>query len=470
MAPPLSVQLVQAARCVQAVESGRSLTDALPQVPSALRPGVQALAFHALRHLGLARALALRLVDAPPPPVTTALLHVALALLAGQNDHPATPHYDAHTVVDQAVEAMHTLRRAQAGLVNACLRRFLRESDALLPEVQADWEARYNHPAWWVKRVRRDHPQHWQAILAAAQQPAALVLRAHAPAMGRDDLLLQLKQAGVDAVAVPPATDFTDAMHAMPDTADAIALARHLSVEALPGYAQGWFAVQDVAAQMAAPLLLQGLAAQLQAASLPPPTATHPLRVLDACAAPGGKTAHLLAQAHTLGLPVQVLALEVDGQRASRITDNLQRLQVHADVKVADAAQPDRWWDGQPFDAILLDAPCTASGIVRRHPDVRWLRRESDVTALVETQRQLLDALWPLLRPGGRMVYATCSVFKAEGAGQVAAFLARHTNAHSAPAPGHLFPGLVHLPQALADNPAREHDGFFYARLDKAPA
>ena len=468
--PALSVQLVQVARCVQAVEAGRSLTDALPQVPAALRPGVQALAFHALRHLGLARALALRLVDTPPPPVTAALLHVALALLAAQDEHPATPRYDSHTVVDQAVQAMHTVRRAQAGLVNACLRRFLREQDALLPEVLADWEARYNHPAWWVKRVRRDHPQHWQAILAAAQQPAALVLRAHAPAIGQDALLQQMKQAGVDAVAVPPAADVADAAYLIPDTADAIALVRHLPVEALPGYAQGWFAVQDVAAQMAAPLLLQGLAKQLLAASLPWPSATEPLRVLDACAAPGGKTAHLLAYAHALGLPVQVLALEVDGQRASRITENLQRLQVHADVKVADAAQTGRWWDGQPFDAILLDAPCTASGIVRRHPDVRWLRRESDVAALVDTQRQLLDALWPLLRPGGRMVYATCSVFKAEGAGQVAAFLARHTNAHSAPAPGHLFPGLVRQPQALADNPAREHDGFFYARLDKAPA
>jgi 16S rRNA (cytosine967-C5)-methyltransferase len=228
--------------------------------------------------------------------------------------------------------------------------------------------------------------------------------------------------------------------------------------------------VQDVAAQMAAPLLLQGLLAQRQAASVPPPTSAKPLRVLDACAAPGGKTAHLVAHAHTLGLPLQLVALEVDAKRAVRISENLVRLRAHAEVKVADAGQPDTWWDGLPFDAILLDAPCTASGIVRRHPDVRWLRREDDVTALVRIQHQLLDALWPLLRPGGRMVYATCSVFKAEGAGQVAAFLARHTNAKAAPAPGHLFPGLVRQAQALADNSAREHDGFFYACLDKTTA
>jgi 16S rRNA (cytosine967-C5)-methyltransferase len=460
-APALSLQLLHAARCVQAVEAGRSLTDALPQVPAALRPGVQALVFHGLRHLGLARALRLRLTDTPPPPVTSGLLHTALALLAAQDDHPATPRYDPHTVVDQAVQAMHTLRRAQSGLVNACLRRFLRERDALLPEVLADWEARYNHPAWWVKRLRRDHPQHWQAILAAAQHPASLVLRAHTPAMDRDGLLQHLAQAGAAARAVPVAQVEPEA----PDTPDALVLDRPVGVEALPGYAQGWFAVQDVAAQMAAPLLLQDLTAQLQSAGHPAPAHGQPLRVLDACAAPGGKTAHLVALAHRLGLPVQVLALEVDPVRARRITDNLQRLRAAAEVRVADAAQTAAWWDGQPFDAILLDAPCTASGIVRRHPDVRWLRRESDVAALVDTQRSLLDALWPLLRPGGRMVYATCSVFKAEGAGQAAAFLARHSNARAAPAPGHLWPTGA----AMADNPAREHDGFFYARLDKSP-
>jgi 16S rRNA (cytosine967-C5)-methyltransferase len=185
--------------------------------------------------------------------------------------------------------------------------------------------------------------------------------------------------------------------------------------------------------------------------------------VLDACAAPGGKTAHLLEHAD-----VAVLALDKDAQRCERIHDNLRRLRLSAQVRHADAARPADWWDGVPLDAILLDAPCTASGIVRRHPDVRWLRRESDVAQLAEQQRVLLDALWPLLRPGGRLVYATCSVFRAEGSDQVKAFLERHTDARATAAPGHLLPGLAGLGGQFNDNDPGEHDGFFYACLDKA--
>jgi 16S rRNA (cytosine967-C5)-methyltransferase len=235
----------------------------------------------------------------------------------------------------------------------------------------------------------------------------------------------------------------------------AVVLAQPAPVEALPGYAQGWFAVQDTAAQMAAPLLLDGL--------------SGPLRVLDACAAPGGKTAHLLVHAQTAGLSIEVLALEVDAARARRIHENLARLHSGANVqvRVADAAAVPQWWDGEPFDAILLDAPCTASGIVRRHPDVRWLRRETDVAALVATQQAFLEALWPLLRPGGRMVYCTCSVFRAEGQAQVQAFLQRHTDARQGAAPGHLLPQTGRTPGCMTDNPPGGNDGFFYARLDK---
>lgn len=467
---PLSQQLIQAARCVQAVEAGRSLSDALPQVPAALRPGVQALAFHALRQLGLARALLRRLTEHAPAPAVSALLEVALSLLAAR-DAPAAPHYEAFTVVDQAVDAAHTIGRRQVALVNACLRRFLREQDALVPEVQAaDWEARYNHPAWWVKRVRRDHPQHWQALLAASQQPASLVLRTNRLCTDRSTHLQQLAQAGVAAQAMDLPWGVPEAVpQGMAGESDAVWLAQHTAVEALPGYAQGGFAVQDAAAQLAAPLLLSGWTPE----STAPGGVQRPLRVLDACAAPGGKTAHVLALAHRMGLVVDLLALEIDAQRAQRIHDNLARLgcmglPLAPTVKVADAAHPDRWWDGQPFDAILLDAPCTASGIVRRHPDVRWLRREADVAALAQTQQQLLDTLWPLLRAGGRMVYATCSVFKAEGAAQVAAFQQRHSDAVACPAPGHLFPSHRGDAAAMADNPGCEHDGFFYARWDKA--
>jgi 16S rRNA (cytosine967-C5)-methyltransferase len=186
--------------------------------------------------------------------------------------------------------------------------------------------------------------------------------------------------------------------------------------------------------------------------------------VLDACAAPGGKTAHLLERAD-----LDLLALDMDPRRCERIHDNLRRLGLVAEVQCADAARTTGWWDGRAFDAILLDAPCTASGIVRRHPDVRWLRRASDVEQLVGIQRQLLEALWPLLKPGGRLVYCTCSVFKAEGTDQVAAFLGRHTDAVLQPSPGHLRPGTVTAEGEFHDNVSGGYDGFFYARIDKAP-
>jgi 16S rRNA (cytosine967-C5)-methyltransferase len=185
--------------------------------------------------------------------------------------------------------------------------------------------------------------------------------------------------------------------------------------------------------------------------------------VLDACAAPGGKTAHLLERAD-----LDLLALDVDAQRCERIHDNLRRLGLQAEVKAADAGLPDSWWDGRQFDAILLDAPCTAAGIVRRHPDVRWLRRATDVDQLVAIQRRLLDTLWPLLKPGGRLVYCTCSVFHAEGQDQVRAFLERHTDALLIPSPGHLHPGTAIPGGEFNDNEPGGYDGFYYARLDKA--
>jgi len=251
-------------------------------------------------------------------------------------------------------------------------------------------------------------------------------------------------------------------IEAMAVGSEGLALARPVPVQQLPGFAEGVVSVQDAAAQMAAPLLLNGL------------DAAQPLRLLDACAAPGGKTAHLLEWAAALRAPWRVTALEVDAARAERIHDNLHRLGLSAQVLVADAAVPADWWQqasgGEPFDAILLDAPCTASGIVRRHPDVRWLRRESDVAQLAAQQSRLLAALWPLLRPGGRLLYCTCSVFRAEGDGQIAAFLAHNTDARLLPSPGHLFPGSPDKRDGLRDNGPGEHDGFFYALLHKAPA
>jgi len=216
---------------------------------------------------------------------------------------------------------------------------------------------------------------------------------------------------------------------------------------------QGQVSVQDAAAQVAAPLLMQGLDPE------------QPWRVLDACAAPGGKTGHLLE----ISPNAQVLALDVDAQRCQRIHQNLERLNVLAEVRAADAAQPAQWWDGQPFDAILLDAPCTAAGIVRRHPDVRWLRRAEDSAQLAKTQAQLLKVLWPLLKVGGRLLYCTCSVFKAEGDAVVDSFLQRNTDAQFCPSPRHLIPGSSPVGLPVGDNPLGEHDGFYYALLEKRP-
>jgi 16S rRNA (cytosine967-C5)-methyltransferase len=290
---------------------------------------------------------------------------------------------------------------------------------------------------WWIERLQRDHPDHWQSILQANNQPGPMTLRVNRRRAERAAYQQTLQAAGM---AATPVGD------------DGLVLATPQPVDRLPGFGRGHCSVQDAAAQLAAGLLLDGR--HWTAAD----------RVLDACAAPGGKTAHLLERAD-----LDLLALDMDPRRCERIHDNLRRLGLVAEVQCADAARTTGWWDGRAFDAILLDAPCTASGIVRRHPDVRWLRRASDVEQLVGIQRQLLEALWPLLRPGGRLVYCTCSVFKAEGADQVAAFLGRHTDAVLQPSPGHLRPGTVTAEGEFHDNVSGGYDGFFYARIDKAP-
>lgn len=434
---PLSDQLAAAARTLLAVEQGRSLTDALAKTPARLRPGVQALAFHALRHWGEAGVLIGLLAERPPEGAARALLGLALTLLLPQAVG-GNVSYAAHTVVDQSVQALAQLKlpAGLAGFVNACLRRYLREQDELLRQASEDAQARWNHPFWWVQRVRRDHPQHWQAILAANNRPAPMVLRVNRRRVGRDDYLQALLAQGLQAEPVGR---------------DGIALAQAVAVERLPGWEQGHCSVQDLAAQLAAPLLLDG--AELPAGA----------RVLDACAAPGGKTAHLLECAE-----LDLLALDVDPQRCERIRDNLQRLGLQAEVRPADAADTARWWDGRAFAAILLDAPCTASGIVRRHPDVRWLRRPGDIAQLAAQQLRLLEALWPTLGAGGRLLYCTCSVFKAEGDLQIQTFLAHNTNAQLLPSPGHLIPGVGEKSGPVRDNPAGDHDGFFYALLQKS--
>jgi 16S rRNA (cytosine967-C5)-methyltransferase len=387
-----------------------------------------------LRRLGQALAAREWLVPKAPPKGVDALLLSALALAWPDGEAP----YADHTLVDHAVTAARRRHAASAAFVNAVLRRFLREQTAVLDAAQRTVPGRFNHPEWWVERLRADWPAQWQALLSANDRHPPMTLRVNTRRGSVSAYLARLSVAGLPG---------------RPVGTHGVVLNSPCPVSRLPGFADGDVSVQDAAAQLAAPLLLAG-------AALPPGA-----RVLDACAAPGGKTAHLLELAD-----LDVQALDHDAERLSRVGETLTRLGLSARVQAGDAGLASTWWDGRPFDAILLDAPCTASGIVRRHPDVRWLRRPSDVPALAATQSRLLDALWPLLIPGGRLLYCTCSVFKAEGQDQIDAFLQRKTDASRVddpPSPGHLLP----LPdnQTPAENPgtAAWADGFFYALLQK---
>ena len=416
-----------------AIRRGESATPALTRVHAELRPAAQALAFHALRSLGRAEALRSLLANRAPPPAADALLCTALALAWQEEGAP----YPPFTLVDQAVEAAKRSpeMKQQQSFINACLRRFLRERDALVATTNKDPVAQWNHPRWWIARLRQDQPDRWQRILAENNAAAPLTLRVNTRRIQVAAMQARLAEAGV-------ATDRVG-QHGL-------ILERALPVHDIPGFADGLLSVQDAGAQLAAQLLLDGI-----------DTSTR-LRVLDACAAPGGKTAHIAELADA-----DVLALDVDAARCERIHQNLQRLGLHAEVRAADAGDVRSWWDGQPFDAILLDAPCTASGIVRRHPDVRWLRRESDIAQLAQQQKRLLTALWPLVKPGGRLVFCTCSVFRAEGEAQVAAFVAHNNDSVLRPGPGHLMPRGRANPESLRDNEPSDHDGFYYAVLQK---
>jgi 16S rRNA (cytosine967-C5)-methyltransferase len=419
----LAFALAGAARALVAVEAGQALPRALADVfqghrSASSRGATQDLAYRSLRRLGLARALLNELAERPPAqPRLRALLCCALALLS--EDEPA---YAPHTLVDQAVEACaadRDLQRAK-GMANAVLRRFLRERERLLRQVSEQEEARWNYPAWWIARARSAWPQQWQQILAAGDSAPPLTLRVNRRKINVPDYLALLGEHGIAATQIGPA---------------ALKLARAVPVTQIPGFADGMASVQDAAAQLAAPLL----------------DVHDGMRVLDACAAPGGKTGHLLELAD-----LDLLALDQDGARLERVRENLQRLSLQAELKQGDASARD-WWDGRLFDRILADVPCTASGIVRRHPDIRWLRRPDDAAQLAALSARILDNLWTMLKPGGQLLLVTCSLWPEESALQAQAFIERQ-HATALPAPGQL------LPTATDES---DHDGLFYALLQK---
>ncbi len=435
----LADQLSLAADAVAEVFKGRSLTEALARIDPQQRAAAQALAFATMRRWGASRWVLSQLADRDPPEPTRAVLWVALTLLWPTGEPAA---YEPHTVVNQAVAATKSRKPGTAAFVNGVLRRFLREREQWLAASHEDLAATYNHPDWWIQKLRRDWPDQWQALLAQASLHPPMTLRVNGRKCSIEHYIEELAAMGQAATAID-AQEFGG---------HAVRLLKPCPVQLLPGFAQGWVSVQDAAAQRAAPLLLgDGIA----------PGA----RVLDACCAPGGKCAHLLEMAD-----VDLCGVDSEAERLSKVEGTLTRLGLRAELHAADAAEVSSWWDGRLFDAILLDAPCSASGIVRRHPDVPWLRRPSDIPALAATQARLLDALWPLLKPGGRFVYATCSVFKDEGQHQIDAFLQRLGPTHvrlDARSPGHV--GLV--PDNRSPEPSSQavalEDGFFYALMHK---
>lgn len=417
--PPLAETLLAAARVIAQVLGGRTLDAALAEakLSPAVRPAVMDHSYTALRRYGRGDFLLACLLREPlKDPVLRGLLLAALTRLEARPE-------EAHTTVHQTVAAATHLANGRfKGLANAVLRNFLRRREELLTQVNNDDAACWQHPTWWLDRLRHAFPDGWRDVATAGNTHPPMTLRVNRRRTDATSYAAELATAGIGARVL----DVT-----------AMLLDRPLPVERLPGFAEGRVSVQDWGAQRAASLLDAG----------------NGMRVLDACAAPGGKTAHLLERAD-----VVVTAVDADGVRASRIRDNLARLGLAADIRVADCRNIAAWWDGRPFDRILADVPCSASGVVRRHPDIKWLRRPEDIAAFARTQAEIVDALWRVLAPGGTMLYATCSVFAEENGAQVAAFAARHADVLTRPT------GRNNEWQFL---PNAEHDGFYYALLEK---
>nr|WP_234421734.1 16S rRNA (cytosine(967)-C(5))-methyltransferase RsmB [Parazoarcus communis] len=412
----------QASTLVAGVLEGGNLTDgyeamlsANPSWPDATRGAVRDLTWSTLRDFGRGDAVLRHYLHKPLPSYLHALLLVALYRL---EQRPA----QSHTLVDQAVEAAAAEVPALKGVINGVLRNVLRETMKLEGWRDADIEARHACPQWWVERVRRDHPADWEAILQAGNLHPPMSLRVNTRRTSTADVLAALEGAGINARRLEN---------------DAILLAQPVPVHRLPGFAEGLVSVQDAGAQWAAQWL----------------DARNGERVLDACAAPGGKSAHMLERAD-----IDLIALELDPSRAARVRANLDRLGLDAHIKVADCRRLSTWWDGKPFDRILADVPCSASGVVRRHPDIKWLRRNEDIPRFAAQQAEILDALWQTLAPGGTMLYVTCSVFDEENRRQIDAFLARHPDAET---------HAIDASAARSLPPTADHDGFYYARLRK---
>ncbi|HEX5094016.1 MAG TPA: 16S rRNA (cytosine(967)-C(5))-methyltransferase RsmB [Burkholderiales bacterium] len=412
----LAPALAEAARVVSAVAAGSSLDEVLERGPG--REAVMDLCFSTLRHYGRVQALEQMLsVRGRAAPRIRALLWCALS--AAEREQ-----YAPHTLVDQAVRACGILEQPHArGYVNGVLRRYLRERDAAERRLGTSEEASLQHPAWWIERLRRDHPVQWRSILDAGNSHPPLCLRVNRRRIQVEAYRRRLEGAGISGRQIGEC---------------AILLDRPIPVARLPGFAEGEVSVQDAGAQRCAAVL----------------DLADGQRVLDACAAPGGKAAHILESAE-----VRLVALDASGPRAARIESALTRLGLLAEVRVADCTALPSWWDGRPFDRVLADVPCTGSGVVRRHPDMKWLRRPDDVREFAARQQAILEALWRVVAPGGKLLYVTCSVFREENDAVLETFGGRHPDAVRENLPGGAMPQLL---------PCAEHDGFFFGLLTKA--
>jgi 16S rRNA (cytosine967-C5)-methyltransferase len=466
MRAALGLEIRAAADALEAMRQGEALPSAIAQarqhLPKESWSAVQDMSYQAVRQLGLCLSLADLLNRKAPPPEVLAIQLVTLTqLLEARRPAPI--------VLDQVVEACKADAnlRFSAGFLNAVMRRFLREQDALMAQASKSEQAKYKLPTWWIDLLRRDHPKAWPQIIANSGAKASMTLRVNQRKISLDDYRTLLTEQGMvhELMAEPPGQT-PKRLYGTP----AIRLLQALDVVHLPGWEQGLVSVQDLGAQLAAPLL------QVEAGML----------VLDACAAPGGKAAHLLES-----LDCEVTALEIDSERAERITENLQRLglstlpEAKVTLTVGDASRPKGWWDGRLFDRILVDAPCSASGIVARHPDIPWLRRRGDIATLSGQQSKILHALWPLLKPGGKLLLCTCSVFRDEGEYLLANLIRELRDVEVEPLSWQFNTGELSSAESepvaaaaiLADVkfghllptrlPHREHDGFFYARLKK---
>ena len=425
-----------AALAVAAVFAGRSLDDALADagrhVADIEQPLLKAMAYGVLRDYALLDWVATSMMAKPlrNEPELRALLACGLFQLRSMRVPP-------HAAVAETVAATAVLGRPWAkGLTNALLRRYQREREAIDATLPPYPTTRLSYPDWLVSAIKRDWPEEWRAVLAAGNEQGPMTLRVNRRQTSRDAYRAELAAAGLAAEPVA-------------DAPDALTLAEAVPVDRLPGFAQGRVSVQDTSAQLAADLL----------------DVQPGLRVLDACAAPGGKTAHLLERADDIDL----IALDSDGARLARVRETLARIGVDAMLIEADAADTGGWWKGKRFDRILIDAPCSGTGVIRRHPDIKWLRRETDIPRLADQQLRLLRALWPTLAVGGVLVYATCSILKAEGEDVMRRFLAQEPGAMEwaiEPLPGETLWGEdCGVGRRLP--PGGHFDGFYYARLKK---